>query len=236
MKDGMDESLIQKIRHDFDRIALYDQERWDHNNHYHRFLQNQLPNQRQTALDIGCGTGEFSRLLAKRFTKIVAIDLSATMIEVARQRSSQFSNIDFQVADILQWDFPIEQFDVIVSIATLHHVPIASLLPNLKAALKPGGKLLILDLLEHESWRDRLSDLLAVPLNWLLQGLKNRYIQQSPEAVAAMREHLRTDQYLTLSQARQLYINLLEQSIVRKHLFWRYSVVWEKPLTNHKLM
>jgi SAM-dependent methyltransferase len=222
----MNESLIQN---DFDRIALHDQERWDHNNHYHHFLLKQLPSQRQTALDIGCGTGEFSCLLSKRFERVISSDLSPNMIEIAKQRSRQFSNIDFQVADVLQWEPVAEQFDAIVSIATLHHLPVESLLPRLKAALKPGGRLIILDLLEHESWRDKLSDFVAVPLNWGFQALKNRHIQQSPEAAAAMREHLRTDEYLTLSQARRIYTSSLRKAKVRKHLFWRYSIVWEKP-------
>jgi SAM-dependent methyltransferase len=225
----MDEGLTRKIRNDFDRIALHDQEGWDHNNHYHRFLLKQLPPQHQIALDIGCGTGEFSRLLSKHFERVVAIDLSPKMIEVAKQRSRQFSNIDFQVADVLKWEPIAEQFDAIVSIATLHHLPVESLLPNLKAALKPGGRLIILDLLEHESWRDKLSDFVAVPLSWLFQAFKNSHMQQSPEAAAAMREHLRTDEYLTISQARRIYTRALRAAKVRKHLFWRYSVVWEKP-------
>ena len=224
----MKESLTQKIRSDFDRIALYEQEGWDHNNHYHRFLLKQLPTQYKTALDIGCGTGEFSRLLAKRVEKVVAIDLSPGMIEVAKQRSRQLSNIDFQVADVLQWELPDEKFDAIVSIATLHHLPVESLLPNLKAALKLGGRLVILDLLEHENLGDRLSDFIAVPLNWCFQTLKNRHLQQSSEAAAAVREHVCTDKYLTLSQAQRIYTSSLRRAKVRKHLFWRYSVVWEK--------
>lgn len=224
----MPDSLTQKIRNDFDRIALHNPEGWDHNNHYHRCLLKQLSAQCETALEIGCGTGEFSRLLAHRVEKVVAIDLSSNMIEVAKQRSRQLSNIDFQVADVLQWEIPPEQFDVIVSIATLHHLPVESLLPNLKAALKPGGKLVVLDLLEHENLQDQFSDFVAVPLNWLFQILKNRHIQRSPEAAAAMREHLRTDKHLTFSQARRVYENSLRGAKVKKHLFWRYSMVWER--------
>lgn len=226
----MHESVTQKIRNDFDRLALHDQAGWNHNNHYHRFLLQQLPTQCKTVLDIGCGTGEFSRLLAKRFEKVVAIDLSPTMIEVSKQRSSQFSNIDFQVADVSQWEFPTEGFDAVVSIATLHHLSVESLLPNLKAALKPGGRLVILDLLELKNLPDQLSDFIAVPLNWLFQVLQNRHIQPSSETIAAMMEHLRTDQYLTLSQVRQIYTKSLKTPKIRKHLFWRYSVVWEQPI------
>jgi len=60
--------------------------------------------------------------------------------------------IDFQVADILQWALPTQRFDVIASIATPHHLPVATLLPALAAALKPGDRLVVLDLLAHESW------------------------------------------------------------------------------------
>jgi 2-polyprenyl-3-methyl-5-hydroxy-6-metoxy-1,4-benzoquinol methylase len=58
--------LMQKIRDDFDRIALHDGSEWNHNNRYHNFLLQQLPLHCESILDIGCGTGEFSRLLAKR--------------------------------------------------------------------------------------------------------------------------------------------------------------------------
>ena len=224
----MNESLTQKIRDDFDRVALYDRECWNHNNHYHRFLLQQLPERCDTVLDIGCGAGEFARLLAHRADRVVAIDLSPNMIKVAKQRSRRFANIEFQVADVWQWEFPVEQFDAIASIATLHHLPIEPLLLKLKAALKPGGMLAILDLLNHETLPDRFSDFVAVPLNWVFQVLKNRQIQPFPEATAAMKEHALTDQYLTLSEARQIYRHPMKGAKVRKHLFWRYSAIWKK--------
>ncbi|MEH2423597.1 MAG: class I SAM-dependent methyltransferase [Nostoc sp.] len=220
--------LIPKIRNDFDQIALHEQEGWNHNSHYHNFLLKQLPSDCKNVLDIGCGTGLFSRLLAKRVDKVIAIDLSPKMIEIAKQKSRQYPKIDYQVANILQWEFPVNQFDAIVSSATVHHLPLENLMPNIQAALKPGGKLVILDLLEHESIQDRLSNFFAVPLNWIFQTLRNRHIKQSPEAAAAMKEHLRTDKYLTLSQAQRIYTKSLRGARVRKHLFWRYSAVWQK--------
>jgi SAM-dependent methyltransferase len=222
------EILTQKIRNDFDRLALLEQEEWNHNNHYHNFLLKQLPSRCESILDLGCGTGELSRLLAKRADRVVAIDLSPNSIAIAKGRSQQHTNIDFQVADILRWEFPVNQFDAIVSISTLHHLPLEVLLPRLQAALKPGGKLLILDLLQYENLQDTLSNAIAVPLNWIFQIVKNRHIKPSPETVAAMKEHQRTDEYLTRSQVQRIYTKLLPGAKARKHLFWRYSVVWEK--------
>ena len=228
----MNQNLTQKIQHDFDRLAMYEQEAWNHNNHYHPFLLEQLPLSCQAILDIGCGTGEFSRHLSQRADKVIAIDLSPKSIEVAKQCSRQYTNINFQVADVSQWEFPQEEFDAIVSIATVHHLLIVDLLPKLKAALKPGGILAILDLLQQEFFQDIFSDIVAVPLNWWFLKTKNSNIQQSPEAIAAMQEHLRTDKYLTRSQIHKIYTDFLPEATIKKHLFWRYSVVWQKMTNN----
>ncbi|BAY32378.1 type 11 methyltransferase [Nostoc carneum NIES-2107] len=224
----MSEILNQKIQRDFDRLALLPPVQWDHNNHYHSFLLQQLPPNCKNILDIGCGKGVFSRLLAQRAEEVIAVDFSAKMIEVAQQQSQCYTNIKYQVADILQWQFPVEYFDAIASIATVHHLPLDVLLPKIKSALKPGGKLLILDLVEAKGIEDILPNLIAVPLNWTLQLWKNKRLRPTPEAIAAWREHGSTDKYLTRSQAQQIYSQYLTGSKVRKHLFWRYSVVWEK--------
>jgi SAM-dependent methyltransferase len=224
----MSETLTQKIQNDFDRIALLEQVKWDHNSHHHRFLLKQLPSYCENVLEIGCGTGAFSRLLAERSNRVVAIDLSPKMIEVAKQQSEHYSNIDFHTTDIMKWEFPVEQFDAIASIATVHHLPLENLLPSLKVALKSGGKLVMLDLLEHESVEEILIAAISVPLSWIFQVLKNRHIKPTPEAVDAWREHGLTDKYLTLPQTQQIYTKLLPGATVRRHLFWRYSVVWEK--------
>jgi len=53
------------VRADFDRIALLP-ESWDHNSELHEFLLAQLPARCEAALEVGCGTGAFSRRLAAR--------------------------------------------------------------------------------------------------------------------------------------------------------------------------
>jgi SAM-dependent methyltransferase len=56
---------------------------WDHNAHYHAFLLGQLPTRCGQALDVGCGTGSFARLLAGRCDQVLGIDLSPRMVAVA---------------------------------------------------------------------------------------------------------------------------------------------------------
>src|SRR2546423_9738991 len=137
---------MSSVEADFDRLALLDDEGWTANNHYHNFLLKHVPQNCKNALEIGCGTGAFARRLAKRCRQVIALDVSCEMIRVARLRSSQFNNLEFQLADAMTWDFPQSQFGYICSIATLHHLQQHELLVKMKDALQPGGVLVILDL------------------------------------------------------------------------------------------
>ena len=64
------------IQADFDRIAALSGEQWDHNSHYHGFLLRQLPRHCGAVLDLGCGTGAFSRCLASRADHVLGLDLA----------------------------------------------------------------------------------------------------------------------------------------------------------------
>src|SRR5439155_20759177 len=75
--------IMSVIQADFDRLALLDAEGWTHNNHYHNFLLPHIRHDCQNALEVGCGTGAFARLLAARARHVVALDLSPEMIRVA---------------------------------------------------------------------------------------------------------------------------------------------------------
>jgi SAM-dependent methyltransferase len=139
---------MSTIQTDFDRIALVSPEGSLQNDHYHNFLLRQLAVDCQDALEIGCGKGEFSRRLAEKSLRVLALDLSPEMIRIARERSAHLPNLEFRVADVMSYDLPSAGFDCIASLATLHHLPLREILLKMKAALKPGGVLLILDLFE----------------------------------------------------------------------------------------
>ena len=214
---------------DFDRLALLDEDGWTSNNHYHNFLLRNVPENCVEALEIGCGTGAFSRRLADVSKHVVALDLSAEMIRVARARSKQFPNIDFQLADAMSWDISAAHFDCISTIATLHHLPQRELLLKAKEALKPGGTLLILDLVESKGLRDLFLDFLAFGVSATLQLTHNGQLQPPPEVRAAWEEHGKTDSYSTIDEIRKLCAEILPGAKVRRHLLWRYSLVYQKP-------
>ena len=158
--------MIEKsitIKNDFDRLAPLAAPRWTHNNHYYPELLRFTPPQMENALDIGCGNGEFSRLLAERANHVLAIDLSPKMIESARLFSSGYANIEYRSDDVMDLVLAPQSFDCIASIATLHHLALDSIYPRLARALKPGGWLLVLDLYKQSTLLEYASSLLAIP-------------------------------------------------------------------------
>ena len=224
MRDEID---VAQIQADFDKLALLSSEGWDHNSHYHRFLLKKVPSNCRNALEIGCGTGTFARLLARRVEHVLALDLSPQMIHLAKERSAPYTNIDFQVTDVQSWELPPEQFDCIVSIATLHHMPMEDMLIKMKTALAKNGTLIVLDL-----YQARLSDiftiLVAIPINLLLRYLKTGRIKEPQEVRKAWAEHGQHDTYLAFAQLRHICRVALPGAQVRRHLLWRYSLVWKK--------
>ena len=231
---------MSTIQQDFDRIALVSAVSADgglQNDHYHNFLLRHLPSSCHQALEIGCGTGAFARQLARHSQHVLALDLSPEMIRLARDRSTKFPNIDFQVADVLDRSLPVEHFDCIASIATLHHLPLAEMFSKMKAALKPGGVLLVLDLFEpaHLSdsvaagLSDSLLNLLAIPVSVSLRFIHQRRLLPRREVRDAWAAHERHDIYPTMTEVRALCADILPGAKIRKHLLWRYSIVWQKP-------
>jgi len=219
---------LESIQFDFDRIALLSNDNWNHNVHYHGYLLGQIPERCRQILEIGCGTGRFSRLLAGRAEKVLAIDISPQMIRLAQERSKLYPNIDFVKGDVMTYHLPDNQFDCVATLTTLHHLPTETILRTIRRALKPCGIFVCLDLYQRSNLSDLLFDGVAYPANLFLRLMKTGKPRPPREVLEAYAEHGKTDTYLTLSQVEQICADILPGALVRRHLFWRYSIVWEK--------
>lgn len=213
------------LKIDFDRIAELEQNKWNHNNHYYNFLLRKIGKSRGDSLEIGCGTGEFCKLLALKSDRVTGIDLSPKMIEKAKKNIS-VPNISFINADITDCDYEKESFDCIVSIATMHHLPYKAVLENAKGWLKSGGIILILDLYKSDTPVDYLYSLIASPFNVLMCLIKNKRIRQTPEEVEYWKEHSKHDKFMTIKEIKSIADEVLPGVKVKRRLFWRYSLVW----------
>lgn len=94
-------------------------------------------------LELGCGTGYLTGLLASRFpaSQVLALDFAGRMLEIARDRLKGLP-VELEVADAETAVFPPESFDLIVSNATIQWFDTpAETLERLAAALRPGGRM-----------------------------------------------------------------------------------------------
>jgi len=102
-------------------------------------------------LDVGCGVGRWSRLLASRGARVTGVDLSPTMIAEARRRaaaSGLASRCRFMVQDSASLEIP-GSFDLILCVTVLQHIldgaALRSALRRMASHLAPGGRLVLLE-------------------------------------------------------------------------------------------
>jgi len=221
---------MSSVEADFDRLALLDDEGWTANNHYHGSLLKYVPENCGLALEVGCGTGAFARELGRRCRRVVALDLSAEMIRVARSRSARFDNVEFQLADAMTWSFSQSHFDFICSIATLHHLEQRELFVKMRDALKPGGVLVVLDLVESNGLVERMLDVIGLGVSGSLRLMHNGRLKPPPEVRKAWEQHGKHDHYSTITQMSALANEILPGSNVTRRLLWRYMLVYRKAI------
>jgi SAM-dependent methyltransferase len=150
------------------------------------------------------------------------------MIRLAEARSAGYRNIEYRLGDVMGLTLPAEAYDCVVSIATLHHLPLERALPKMKDALKPGGTLVIHDLAADDSMLERGMSALAYPLSAARRLWKTGRVRMPREVREAWDEHGKNEVYLTLAGVREMCGRYLPEALVKRHLLWRYTVVWRK--------
>ncbi len=108
-------------------------------------------------LDIGCGAGNYSLKLLERLPDLnfTLIDLSQPMLERAQQRvgSKTSGRVELLQGDIRQLDLGVNQYDIILAAAVLHHLRSddewEAVFERIYRSLRPGGSFWISDMVEH---------------------------------------------------------------------------------------
>jgi ArsR family transcriptional regulator len=102
--------------------------------------------------DLGAGEGAFSLLLAQRAKKVIAVDTSAKMIEVAREQALRngVKNLEFRLGDMEEVPIKAASVDLVWISQSLHHaLHPGRALAEANRILRPGGRIVILDLVKH---------------------------------------------------------------------------------------
>lgn len=216
------------VKNDFNKISQLDELKWNHNNCYFKHLMKFVPSTAETCLEIGCGKGELSFMLSNKSKKVIAVDLADKMIERAKVLHSN-KNIEYIYGNILDIKFENNSLDVIITTATAHHLPYEWLLCFAKDKLKKGGKLIILDLAKAKS----LSDYIIwggefIP-NIVMNLIKNGRLQKDDvHSKEVWERHCEHDTYMTIEEIKSLAQKHIPTAKVKRKLFWRYSLVWQK--------
>jgi ubiquinone/menaquinone biosynthesis C-methylase UbiE len=109
--------------------------------------------------DLGCGTGQVSAALAPFVQRVVAVDGSAAMLQAARRRLHGLDNVDLRRGEIEALPIDDARLDAAVLMLVLHHIPEPpKALAEAARVLKPGGRILLVDMLPHdrESYRQQM--------------------------------------------------------------------------------
>lgn len=201
-------------------IETADEDRWNSNIEYHALVARSIPDEAKDVLDIGCGEGMLSRRLRRNHAQVTGIDADPRSIDLAREQSDRNLGITYLCEDFNDHPFADESFDAIVSVATLHHLDARAGLRRMSSLLRPGGTLVVIGLA-----RSRIPCDLGWEAVSALTFLPHRLVRkrwEHPSPMVWPPPH-------TYGELRTLSTEVLPGSRFRRHLQWRYSLVWTKP-------
>jgi ubiquinone/menaquinone biosynthesis C-methylase UbiE len=112
-----------------------------------------------TVGDLGCGTGQVIAALMPCVEKVIGVDASRGMLSAARRRLNGAENVELRLGELESLPIEDGELDAAVLFLVLHYVvEPAKALSEAARALKPGGRLLIVDMMLHtrEEYRERM--------------------------------------------------------------------------------
>jgi ubiquinone/menaquinone biosynthesis C-methylase UbiE len=192
---------------------------WNHNVHYQPVIIGAVPPGCRDAIDVGCGDGMLVGKLARRCATVTGIDRDARMIGLARDRCRDARNTSFLEADFAGYPFDGGSFDFACANTALHHMDFEAALAKMATILRPGGRLAVVGLADNGSPADWIISVAGIPVVLSYRAIRGKGSAGAPVMDADM----------TWAQARETARRVLPGVRYRRHLLWRYSLIWGKP-------
>jgi len=219
---------LASIRNDFDEIARLSDRHVTGNNRYYSFLVSLVPAEAAKVLDIGCGLGELTSRLVIANREVTGIDLSPEMIMRARKKLTDNKALSFLCGNFLEQDFGSDQFDCVISAATLHHMQQDVAIARMVDLLRPGGRLVINDIRSDVGLLDHARTYFVLGQEGVGRLLRTGRLR-TPRAVReAWTRHCATEKYLTLGEVKEMASRLLPGAKIYYHWLWQYTIIWDR--------
>jgi len=172
------------------------------------FFTKNLSGSKGAALDIGCGSGILAFELAKYYDNVVAVDVSAKMLDIASQKRSA-PNIEYIQMDASKLALD-RKFDLIVSDTTFHHLSnLPATLSALKKLLNQQGKIVFLDNISEVERPARISYILGAARDFMPDcskyGFRNASRLLKFRLSPSWLKHLASDRYLSEAKFKKIY-------------------------------
>jgi SAM-dependent methyltransferase len=131
----------------------------------------------ERALELGCGAGHFTRLLAAVADRTLALDIAPAAIEEARRRGAGPGTVEYRVANIMEYEPRADApFDLIALVETVYYIgwlypffDLAWLARELFEATRPGGRLLLSNTIGENT-----GDALLLP--WVIRSYHDLFV------------------------------------------------------------
>lgn len=199
---------------------------WSHNDLYAGFVLRQARAVRRrggdTAIDVGCGTGTLVARLSRVFPRVIGLEPDPATAAAAERR------LDGSAVRIERRAFegePKRAYDLIVFVASLHHMPLRATLEEARSALRPGGRLVIVGV-AREAAGDELLSTVSALMNPLIGLVRH------PTRASGLPPHMlapTAPAKESFDEIREIAAEVLPGTVMRRRLFWRFTASWTHP-------
>lgn len=196
---------------------------WNHNDAFHPWILTRLPESRRTALDIGCGRGEFLAELAGHFNQVHGTDIDETMRQEASARCAGLPNVTVVEMRPAGVD---GQVDLVTMIAVLHHLDVERALANVKNLLSPGGRFLCVGLAKPVTLVDHFWDVASMVSNPVIGYVRHPWVAHEPLAGPVVPVK---DPQWGFDELRAVVETVMPDARMRHRLGFRHTIEWTKP-------
>ncbi|MFF5289111.1 class I SAM-dependent methyltransferase [Paractinoplanes globisporus] len=187
---------------------------------YESLVLDAIPAGCRRAADIGCGNGELTRDLRRRgIPEVVGLDRDEPCVQRCRLHPDA-GDIRYVVGDLRSTDLAPQGFDLVSAVASLHHLDAREGLLRLRSLVAPGGVLVVVGLARPDLPRD-------LPIEVAAQ-IAGRFRRRTADPAGDPLAPIVWPPPERYSTMRHLARELLPGVRWRRHLSWRYSLVWAR--------